>query len=144
MEFEKIDEKKFNEILTIIQQIISSGELIPQKRGDINALRNYLNKKIVQNEFNETVELIQQLIDSGKLKPHKNGVINALRIYLGLTLADMSSIIGISQPRMSKIEQSEKNKNIKLSTLFEIANAFDYDVVYFLVPKKEKSIDNQG
>lgn len=66
--------------------------------------------------------------------PHK-GWLRAIRDALGLSGRQMGARLGVSQQRISKIEQAEVDGSITLKSLREAADAIGCDVVYAVVPR---------
>lgn len=66
--------------------------------------------------------------------PHR-GWLRAIRDALGLSGRQMGERLGVSQQRISKIEQAEVDGSITLKSLREAADAIGCDVVYAIVPR---------
>lgn len=64
------------------------------------------------------------------------GWIRALRDALGMTAEQLGERMGITQPSVQRLEQSEAEGTIQLKTLRRAAEALDCEVVYALVPRK--------
>jgi predicted DNA-binding mobile mystery protein A len=64
------------------------------------------------------------------------GWIKAVREALGMTTAQLAKRLGVKQPSVFAIEQSEAKGTIELATLRRAAEALDCTVVYALVPNK--------
>ena len=64
------------------------------------------------------------------------GWIKAIREALGMTAPQLGKRLGVSQPRVLKIEESEVSGNVTLATLERAARALDCQLVYVLVPRK--------
>jgi predicted DNA-binding mobile mystery protein A len=64
------------------------------------------------------------------------GWIKAIREALGMTTAQLGKRLGVSQPRVVKIEKAEKYGAITLDSLERAAQALDCRLVYALVPRK--------
>ena len=64
------------------------------------------------------------------------GWIKYIRKALGLTLAELSKLIGLSPVTISQAEKREVEGKVTLTTLRKFANAMDCDLVYSFVPKK--------
>ena len=60
----------------------------------------------------------------------------AVRDALGMTATDVAKRLGVTQPRVTTIEQSEVDGTLQLSTLARAADAMGCRVVYFVVPKE--------
>ena len=66
-------------------------------------------------------------------QPPKQGWISAVRQALGMTAKQLAERVGLSQPRIAKMELNENN--LKISTMKKIAEGLDCDFVYGFVPK---------
>jgi predicted DNA-binding mobile mystery protein A len=64
------------------------------------------------------------------------GWVRAIRDALGMTTTQLARRIGVSQPRVVELEQSEVSGNITLHSLQRAAEALGCRVVYALVPDK--------
>jgi len=64
------------------------------------------------------------------------GWIKAIREALGMTATQLGKRLGVSQPRVLKIEDSEVSGNVTLETLERAARALDCQLVYMLVPRQ--------
>jgi predicted DNA-binding mobile mystery protein A len=64
------------------------------------------------------------------------GWIKAVREALGMTTAQLAKRLGIKQPTVVALEQSEARGSIELATLRRVAEALDCTLVYVFVPKK--------
>jgi predicted DNA-binding mobile mystery protein A len=62
------------------------------------------------------------------------GWIKAIRQALGMTTAQLASRMGIRQPSVVAIEQSEAGGTIELATLRRAAEALHCTLVYVLIP----------
>lgn len=84
---------------------------------------------------------IAQLRDA---QPPKQGWISAVRQALGMTAKQLAERVGLSQPRIAKIELNENN--LKISTMKKIAEGLDCDFVYGFVPKSslQETINRQA
>ena len=65
-----------------------------------------------------------------------HGWIKAIRESLGMTTAQLAKRLGIRQPSVVAMEQSEARGAIELATLRRVAAALDCTLVYALVPNK--------
>ena len=75
------------------------------------------------------------LRDRVALRAPPKGWIRALRQALGMTTAQLACRMGVSQPRVVELEQSEASHNLTLRSLARAAEALDCTLVYALVPK---------
>lgn len=74
------------------------------------------------------------LRDEGKLsRPHK-GWVKAIREALGMTTNQLAQRMGVSQPRITELEQAEIQDKVTLGTLRRAAEAMNCTLVYALVP----------
>ncbi|MES9990650.1 MAG: mobile mystery protein A [Candidatus Thiodiazotropha sp.] len=76
------------------------------------------------------------LSDADSLTRPPYGWIKAIREALGMTTAQLGKRLGVSQPRVVKIEKAEKDGAITLDSLERAAQALDCRLVYTLVPRK--------
>jgi predicted DNA-binding mobile mystery protein A len=67
------------------------------------------------------------------------GWVRAIRDALGMTTRQLGERIGVSQPRVVKLEQAEIDRSITLDSLDRAAEALGCRVVYALVPEKPLS-----
>ena len=72
----------------------------------------------------------------GKLAPPPRGWLKAIREALGMTTAQLARRMGISQPGVVMLEQSEAAATIKLETLARAAAALNCRLVYALIPNE--------
>jgi predicted DNA-binding mobile mystery protein A len=71
-----------------------------------------------------------------RYSPPLRGWIKAMREALGMTTAQLAKRLGMKQPSVVAIEQSEAKGTIELATLRRVAEALDCTLVYALVPNK--------
>ena len=64
------------------------------------------------------------------------GWIKAIREALGMSTSQLAKRLGIKQPSVVELEQSEAKGTIELATLRRVATALDCTLVYALVPNK--------
>lgn len=65
-----------------------------------------------------------------------SGWLRAIREALGMTASEVATRLGVSQPRLTRIERAELDGSLKLSTLERAADALGCRLVYFVVPKE--------
>ncbi|MBZ5509243.1 MAG: mobile mystery protein A [Acidobacteriia bacterium] len=83
--------------------------------------------------------LDQRLSDFGpvaRYTPPVKGWIRAMREALGMTAEQLARRLGVKQPSVIQMEQSEAKGSIELATLRRVADAIDCTLVYAFVPKK--------
>lgn len=64
------------------------------------------------------------------------GWLRAIRDTLGMTTAQFGKRLGVSQPRIVELEQSEVSGSVTLNTLQRAAEALGCRLVYALVPDR--------
>ena len=64
------------------------------------------------------------------------GWIKAIRAALGMSSEQLAKRLGVKQPSVVAMEQSEAKGTIELATLRRVAEALDCNLVYALVPNK--------
>ncbi len=64
------------------------------------------------------------------------GWVKAIREALGMTTAQLAKRLGVKQPSIVAMEQSEAKGTIELATLRRAAEALDCTLVYALIPNK--------
>jgi predicted DNA-binding mobile mystery protein A len=64
------------------------------------------------------------------------GWIRAIRDALGMTTAQFGKRLGVSQPRIVELEQSEMKGSVTLNTLQRAAEALGCRVVYAIIPER--------
>jgi len=64
------------------------------------------------------------------------GWLRAVRDALGMTMAQFARRLGVSQPRIVQLEQSEASGSVTLNTLQRAAEALGCRLVYALVPER--------
>jgi predicted DNA-binding mobile mystery protein A len=73
---------------------------------------------------------------ANRYAPPVRGWIKAIREALGMSTAQLAKRLGIKQPSLVDLEQSEAKGTIELATLRRVAEALDCTLVYALVPHK--------
>ena len=96
---------------------------------------------ILLRALTHKTETLAQLRDA---QPPKQGWISAVRQALGMTAKQLAERVGLSQPRIAKMELNENN--LKISTMKKIAEGLDCDFVYGFVPKSslQETINRQA
>jgi len=75
-------------------------------------------------------------MSSDALERPSRGWIRAIREALGMSAGQLGRRLGISQPSVFGLEESEEYGSIKLSTLSRVAAALNCRLVYALVPNE--------
>ncbi len=73
---------------------------------------------------------------AARLAPPVRGWIKAVRQALGMSTTQLAKRLGVKQPSVVGLEQSEAKGSIELATLRRAAEALDCRLVYALVPNK--------
>lgn len=92
---------------------------------------NYWDKKNVRDQLDEKFKVLKSFVG---FEPQQ-GWIKTIREVLGLTTSQLAKKVGISQPRISRLENSEKMGDLKLSSLQKIAKGLNMHFVYCFVPE---------
>lgn len=96
-----------------------------------------MNKhKIAARSRSRLDERFKELGPFTRFAPPVRGWIKAIREALGMSTAQLAKRMGIKQPSIIALEQSEAKGTIELATLRRAAEALDCNLVYALVPKK--------
>ena len=90
-------------------------------------------KQIVRDEYRSKMD---QLIDLDKINRPKEGWIRTLRKALGMSSPQLAVRLEMSKSQASQMERMEVEDRITLKQLRRVAEAFDCDLVYALVPRK--------
>jgi predicted DNA-binding mobile mystery protein A len=81
-------------------------------------------------------ERFQAIGPVARYQPPVRGWIRAVREALGMTTAQLATRLGVKQPSVVALEQSEAKGTIQLTTLRRVAEALDCTLVYALVPNR--------
>jgi predicted DNA-binding mobile mystery protein A len=81
-------------------------------------------------------ERFSEIGPARRFAPPVRGWIKAIREGLGMTTVQLAKRLGVSQPSVTALEQSEAKGTIELATLRRVAAALDCTVVYALVPNQ--------
>lgn len=73
------------------------------------------------------------LSDAKNIVPKGVSWINTVREAIGMTAVQLARRLGVTQPRIAKMEINEEN--LKLSTMKKVAQAMNCDFVYYFKPK---------
>ncbi|MCU5773705.1 mobile mystery protein A [Erwiniaceae bacterium BAC15a-03b] len=84
---------------------------------------------------------LSDMTSSRKAKRPKKGWINLIRTTLGMSARALGDRTGLSQSRIALIEKGEIDGTITLNTLEKVADGLECELVYYLVPKQEKSLE---
>ncbi|WP_459177427.1 mobile mystery protein A [Ewingella americana] len=85
--------------------------------------------------------LLKGIKPARRFKSPKKGWIQLLRTSLGMSTRVLGERCGLSQSRISLIEKGEVDGTITLNTLEKVAEGLDCELVYFLVPKQDQTLE---
>ncbi|WP_287047687.1 mobile mystery protein A [Treponema sp.] len=76
--------------------------------------------------------------------PQSSGWIKTVREAIGMTVSQLAARLGVTQPRITKMESNEDN--LKLSTMKKAAEAMNCEFVYYFKPKTtfQNLVDEQA
>jgi transcriptional regulator with XRE-family HTH domain len=70
------------------------------------------------------------------ITPPAHGWIKTYRYLFDLSQNDLARLMGVSQKRIDAIEENEIKNCIEIATLIKIAEIFDSELRYFLIPRR--------
>ena len=91
------------------------------------------NKKIYLEQIDNKIKVFS-ILKNSVIPPE--GWIHAIRTAIGMSLQQLSNRVGIAPQSIKEMETREKNKNITLKSLEEVARALDMRLVYGFIPKE--------
>jgi predicted DNA-binding mobile mystery protein A len=94
------------------------------------------NSRIISQSRQSLDAVFKDIGAVARFKPPVRGWIKAIREALGMSSAQLAKRVGMKQPTLTAIEQSEIKGTIQLTTLRRVAEAMDCTLVYALVPNK--------
>ena len=76
--------------------------------------------------------------------PQSSGWIKTVREAIGMTVSQLATRLGVTQPRITKMESNEDN--LKLSTMKNAAEAMNCEFVYYFKPRTtfQNLVDEQA
>ena len=76
--------------------------------------------------------------------PQSSGWIKTVREAIGMTVSQLAARLGVTQPRITKMEFNEDN--LKLSTMKKAAEAMNCEFVYYFKPRTtfQNLVDEQA
>ncbi len=92
---------------------------------------NHWDKKVIRDQLDKKLVFLKGLLSSGI---PEQGWIKIIREALGLSASQLGKKVGIDQSRISRLENAEKDGNLKLSSLQKIAKSLNMHFVYGFVP----------
>ena len=94
---------------------------------------NYWDRKVVREQLDKRIESLKVFLSSGM---PQQGWIKTIREALGLSARQLGKKAGFDQSRISRLENAEKNGNLKVSSLEKIAKGLNMRFVYGFVPEE--------
>jgi predicted DNA-binding mobile mystery protein A len=96
-----------------------------------------MNKtKLAAHSRSHLDKRFKQIGSSSRFNVPVRGWIRAIRGGLGMSSQQLAKRLGVKQPSVVALEQSEAKGTIELATLRRVAEALDCTLVYALVPNK--------
>lgn len=102
------------------------------------------NKQLILEQLDKKLQKYS-VINIVDIPPR--GWVYSIRSALGMSLKQLATRLGKSVPTVKEIEEREKNKNITLNKLIEVANVLDMQFVYVFIPREgslEKVIEERA
>ena len=87
---------------------------------------------------------IFDLKSAKNIVPQPSGWIKTVRKAIGMTVSQLATRLGVTQPRITKMESNEDN--LKLSTMKKAAEAMNCEFVYYFKPRTtfQNLVDEQA
>ena len=90
----------------------------------------YWDKKVIREQLDKRIAVLR---DFDRSVAPQQGWLKAIREALGLSTAQLGKRAGLSQSRVSRLENAEKKGDLKLSSLQKMAKALNMKFVYGFV-----------
>ena len=93
---------------------------------------------------NELNAVDHEVKSAKNIVPQSSGWIKTVREAIGMTVSQLAARLGVTQPRITKMESNEDN--LKLSTMKKAAEAMNCEFVYYFKPKTtfQNLVDEQA
>jgi predicted DNA-binding mobile mystery protein A len=95
-----------------------------------------MNHALSRNSRHRLDQRFEQFRPAERYAVPVHGWVKAIRQALGMTTAQLAQRMGIRQPSVVALEQSEVRGSIELATLRRAAEALDCTLVYALIPNR--------
>ena len=92
--------------------------------------------KLAAHSRSQLDRRFKQMGPSSRFNVPVRGWIKAIREGLGMSSVQLAKRLGVKQPSVVAMEQSEAKGTIELATLRRVADALDCTLVYALVPNQ--------
>ena len=89
------------------------------------------SKKQMRKSYQKKFDLFKKNV----MEIPPQGWVKTIRDFFGMTTTQLAKRLGVSQSRIVRIEQNEKNT--KISTMERIAEAINCEFVYAFVPREK-------
>lgn len=99
--------------------------------ADILPLGYVMDTRIIQ--IRALDKKIADLKPAANIIPRSSSWINTVREAIGMTAVQLANRLGVTQPRVAKMESNEDN--LKISTMKKAAEALGCEFVYYFKPK---------
>ena len=94
---------------------------------------NYWDKKVIREQLDKKLKFLKDFASSGI---PEQGWIKTIREALGLSASQLGKRARLHQTRISRLENAEKDGDLKLSSLKKIAKGLNMKFVYGFVPEE--------
>ena len=92
---------------------------------------NHWDRKVIRDQLDKKLANLKEF----SAAMPQQGWIKTIREALGLSAAQLGKKAGVDQSRISRLENAEKNGDLKLSSLQKIAKSLNMKFVYGFVPE---------
>lgn len=93
---------------------------------------DYWDKKVMREQLDKKLVFLKEFASSGM---PQQGWIKTIREALGLSASQLGKKARMHQTRISRLENAEKNGDLKLSSLQKMAKGLNMKFVYGFVPE---------
>ena len=102
----------------------------------------YMNARVLQ--IRALDKKTSDLKSAKNIVPQSSGWIKTVREAIGMTVSQLAARLGVTQPRITKMESNEDN--LKLSTMKKAAEAMNCEFVYYFKPRTtfQNLVDEQA
>lgn len=104
---------------------------------------DYWDKKLIREQWDFKLEMLKNLYNG--ILP-TTGWIKSIREALGMTTSDLAKRVKLDQSRITRLENSEIEGDLKISSMKKIAEGLNMKFVYGFVPSEslEKIVQDQA
>ncbi len=104
---------------------------------------DYWDKKLIREQLDFKLEMLKNLYNG--ILP-TTGWIKSIREALGMTTSDLAKRVKLDQSRITRLENSEIEGDLKISSMKKIAEGLNMKFVYGFVPSEslEKIVQDQA